>query len=381
MVIEMISRITKTDEFGERSLEMNKFIYFCLILSTSISVISRAEAGEILCRANENSLVIDKTTGTLTLQKDEGGDSPVVVSVRNQVKLVTGKKENTFDLVSNDGKVLMTIQHNGDPSSRYGTAQIGQQAYLCTSDQQLLEYSAPQSKGQYCQGLKSLSNIQNMLMDSGNRLAFPNGPYGLMNGGVCWWHSKFERNAAYLAIYQPKSPKPDHATGMQIIASLKNATSVVMIPGYKNLHDFSADYRREIISTLESWQVQDGIGFAWIRGLNGTPSVDPDTLQKTMDDTYRVVQGQKLIAFLMLKLPGIESHAWLVLHMTKVPGGYDLVVTDSNFVNTTLTLNFRYGMRQLGNYGSAPFLQDTYDNEDVVMINEGRGFCSTVSRN
>ena len=162
---------------------MNKLIYFCLILSATASAISRvAEAGEILCRANENSLVIDKAAGTLTLQKNEAGDFPVVVSVRNQVKLVTGKKENTFDLISNDGKVLMTIQHNGNPSSRYGTAQIGQQAYLCTSDQQLLEYSAPQSKGQYCQDLKSLSKIQNILMDSSNRLAFPNGPYGLMNG-------------------------------------------------------------------------------------------------------------------------------------------------------------------------------------------------------
>ena len=248
------------------------------------------------------------------------------------------------------------------------------------SDQLSVMTQAPQTKRQYCKALGNLAGIQNTLMDSNNRLAFPNGPYGLMHGGVCWWHSKFERNAAYLAIYQPNAAKPDHAAGVQIIAALKSATGVVIIPGYRNLREFSVDYPREIIAVLEQWQIEDGMAFAWVRGLSGTPSVSPDALQKTMDDTYVVVEKQKLIAFLMLKLPGIEAHAWLVLRMKKTFDGYDLVVTDSNFVNSPLVLNFHYGMQQLGRYGSAPFLQDAYNQEDIVMINEGRSFCSTGHR-
>src|SRR5438270_754213 len=41
------------------------------------------------------------------------------------------------------------------------------------------------------------------------RLSFGN-TGGIAHGGVCWWHSRFQRAAIYLTIFRPDLPKPSH---------------------------------------------------------------------------------------------------------------------------------------------------------------------------
>lgn len=85
------------------------------------------------------------------------------------------------------------------------------------------------------------------------------------------------------------------------------------------------------------------VKFNWIRGLRGKKSVSPEKLKSMMDELYQYVNVKGNIAYQKLQMKGLIAHAWLVVNMVKVPGGYDLEVIDSNTPYQTLRYTYRNG--------------------------------------
>ena len=110
--------------------------------------------------------------------------------------------------------------------------------------------SASQEEVKFC----AENDVQKKISNSNNRLSFTNSG-GLVNGGVCWWHSRFTRNANYVAVFSPDKAKPHNKTmrrpkkparkspikrlpapgSVKYILKQIKYGKVVEIPGYKNL--------------------------------------------------------------------------------------------------------------------------------------------------
>lgn len=205
--------------------------------------------------------------------------------------------------------------------------------------------------------------------DEANRLSFVNGG-GLFNGGVCWWHSRFTRNAAYVARFQPFESKPSIAEAKRIIHAIRLGNQIVDVPGYSDLYTFSIDFKNEIQRKLEEWQTADGIGRGdWVRGLQGRTSERADKLATMMDELYQRVMVKHEVVYQKLQLPGITSHAWLVIYMVKEANGYLLTVSDSNFL-TLKTRRYTRGSTQMmyGNKGFVPYIEFTDELQRLDQV-------------
>jgi hypothetical protein len=209
----------------------------------------------------------------------------------------------------------------------------------------------PELKDKFCKDHYPLKQVRQSLQDTRNQLSFRN-QGGLINGGVCWWHSRFTRNTSYLAAFAPDLPTPTNEEAVKIIKKIRKGKRVVVIPGYKDLAAFSYDFRDEIQRELEGWQKVDGfIGQQWAVGLWGSNEVSASEMQERMDDLYQQVIKQDRVTYQMLQIKGIDSHAWLVIDMEKIDdGGYALTVIDSNYTQDHQTYYFRPGMTHLS-YG------------------------------
>lgn len=232
---------------------------------------------------------------------------------------------------------------------------------------------AQDAKSQYC----AKTDLKQQLNDGENRLAFRNHG-GLMNGGVCWWHSRFLRNASYLAYFSPEKPIPQDtyitkkrrkssgrgytqyevpAPGSihAILDSIKSGNEVVEITGFENLNDFSRHFRSEIIELLEKWQIEDGfIKQQWIVGLSGSHIVEPSKLEEIMNETFERVNNDEIV-YHKLQIKGIVAHAWLVQDMVKTDKGYKLFVIDSNY-NSITTYEYQMGDQSLYHRGYGQFV-------------------------
>ncbi len=220
-----------------------------------------------------------------------------------------------------------------------------------------------QNENQFCIDRKDHGYYQKILLDYQNTLAFRN-QGGLINGGVWWWHSRFPRNATYLAIYKPNLPKPNAAEAKKIIKLIRKAEKIVIIPGYKNLYDFSYEYENEIQEELEDWQKASGtIGFQWIKGLAGSTKKNKDEFKKNMDELYKRVNLNKDIVYQKLQIEGIMAHAWLVTRMDKTQNGYLVYVIDSNYQGI-MKYQYKYGMESFSFSSYGEFMNYTnFDNE------------------
>ncbi len=123
---------------------------------------------------------------------------------------------------------------------------------------------ASESKEQFCADRLQLSYVKDLARDASNLMSFENRG-GFRKGGVCWWHSRFQRASLYLTHYNPAAEKPDAHTARQIIRTLRNANDVVEIPGFKNFLEFSTHFAKEIQNELESWQKFESVRFTCIR--------------------------------------------------------------------------------------------------------------------
>lgn len=234
----------------------------------------------------------------------------------------------------------------------------------------------PTSKSEYCERIKTRTYAQDVLLSERNQISFQN-QGGIGGGGVCWWHSMFTRNAAYLTVFKPELPRPDKEEIKGIISDIKNKRGVVEIPGYRDLAEFSRDNGDEILKTLESWQVEDGaFGFGWIRGLKGKPEVKASKLKSMMDELYHLVNTEKRVIYQKLQMPGITAHAWIVAKMEKTDDGYVLTTVDSNFPLEVLKYQYRNGDTKLDYFGNTTFVPYTSrSNDEKKFASAQRDYC------
>lgn len=229
---------------------------------------------------------------------------------------------------------------------------------------------ASESFIQFCSDRLNKENyVKNLTRDSKNLMAFRNSG-GIANGGVCWWHSRFQRNALYLTSYDPAARKPTDEEAQILVKAIRSGDQIVEIPGYRNFRDFSADHQSLIQRELEKWQKNDGITkFNWVIGLSGTNTVNTETLRRMMDELYEEVEVKGNISYQKLQIKGITAHAWLVVNMKKLDfGGYDLEVLDSNYPNQTNIYQYRVGQTHFNHmyYGEfTPYLERTGEIEKL----------------
>jgi hypothetical protein len=201
---------------------------------------------------------------------------------------------------------------------------------------------AATSASQLCKNYKKKNYFKKIITSSSNRLTFKN-KGGLLNGGVCWWHSRFTRNAIYLATFSPQKDRPTQIEIKKIIRQIRKGSSVVEIPGYQNLEEFSYSNQDLIQKELEKWQIIDGfVNQQWIVGLWGSTSKTEKKLKKWMDKLFKYVSVNDNIAYQKLQMKGIDAHAWLVYDMDKTRHGYKIKVIDSNSYSTR-TINYTNG--------------------------------------
>lgn len=231
------------------------------------------------------------------------------------------------------------------------------------------------SEESFCADRQDKNFVKELASDPVNLMTFSNHG-GIANGGVCWWHSRFQRNALYLTVFKPELDRPSQSEARDIIKQIRHAKNIVVIPGYNNFAEFSEENEALIQRELEKWQKGDGIlRFAWVKGLQGDPKVSPEKMKQLMDQIYEDVEVKNNIAYNKLQIPGIDAHAWLVVHMEKVEGGYDLEILDSNFPRETTIYQYREGDVDF-NYHSyfifTPYLEKTNEMDNINKVIEKR---------
>lgn len=232
-----------------------------------------------------------------------------------------------------------------------------------------LSYVPSQSKEEFCADRKDKSFVKSLAQYRGNLLSFSNHG-GLVNGGVCWWHSRFQRNALYLTYFNPTLPKPDRKTAITLIRDIRNMDGLTEIPGFNNFEEFSMAFEKEIQDELERWQRFESIRFTWIRGLRGASSVSAEWLKTLMDNLYEEVVTNNHIAFQKLQMKGVTAHAWLVINMVKTADGYDLEVLDSNLPYQTTSYQYRVGDNHLQYPYVGQFVPYLENVNEMTWLNE-----------
>ncbi len=72
--------------------------------------------------------------------------------------------------------------------------------------------------------------------------------------------------------------------------------------------------------------------------------------------------------WVMLQMPGVVSHAFLILEMKKAASGYHLKIIDSNRPKLTREIDYQYGDHSL-ELGSTPFVPYVGFQNDFKKIN------------
>ncbi|MBC7428284.1 MAG: hypothetical protein H7336_06715 [Bacteriovorax sp.] len=243
-------------------------------------------------------------------------------------------------------------------------------AALACSASLMASTTASQSMDQFCADRSDLASVKELTLSSSNMMAFQNHG-GIGGGGVCWWHSRMQRNALYLTKYNPADPKPSNEEAAVIVAKIRDGKEIVTIPGYRNFSEFTNNHQAQVQRELEKWQKGEGILKAsWIIGLKGDSTVAASELKTMMDELYKYVVVDGNIAYEKLQIKGITAHAWLVVNMKPTSVGYDLQIIDSNFPNWTSSYRYTEGMTSFNHqyYGSfTPYLERTGEMEKIAL--------------
>lgn len=234
----------------------------------------------------------------------------------------------------------------------------------------------PQNKNEFCTRFNDPVSVKNFSYEATNLMAFKNNG-GLFNGGVCWWHSRFQRNIFYLSLFRPDLPRPNAKELKSLIKEIRNGQSIVTIPGFANFTEFSSINQKEIQSELNSWQLYDGVVLgSWIDGLEGDTRVEPSKLKQSLVELYDYVEKKNKVAYQKLQIKGITSHAWLVIGMKTMPSGYEVGYVDSNNPQMCQNYSFKNGddsfyIKGYGNF--VPYLGFTREEERLTTV--ARSYC------
>lgn len=243
----------------------------------------------------------------------------------------------------------------------------------------------PQSKEEFCTRFEDRPEARDLLQtystESVNLMAFKNDG-GLFNGGVCWWHSRFQRNIFYLSVFRPDLEKPKTLSQLKaLIRSIRLAQSVLIIPGYHNFEEFSRENQKLIQAELNDWQLYDGVVLGgWMDGLKGDTKIAAPVLESMMKDVYQYVSLSKKIAYQKLQIKGITSHAWLVVGMKKTESGFEIGYLDSNSPRMSLNYTYKSGDTSffIKGYGDfVPYLE--FKREEERLTSVARKFCGLKS--
>lgn len=214
--------------------------------------------------------------------------------------------------------------------------------------------------------------LARLAADPDMRIAVPNHG-GIGNGGVCWWHSRFQRAAWYLARFAPEKSRPTAREARALIRRIVARNEVVEIPGFSDLRRFTSAYRAELQRELDAWQIRDGVlNQAYLRGLSGQSRFrDAAKMKARMDAVYAAVVAARPrgdVVWLMLQMAGIVSHASLVSTMSaEADGGYVLAVVDSNHPGRLVHYRYRPGDLEL-----APWDFEMHDYANVPYVGFSR---------
>lgn len=244
----------------------------------------------------------------------------------------------------------------------------------------LIAASLPQNKPEFCSRYDDLTIMSDMGSAPQNLMSFKN-QGGLLNGGVCWWHSRFQRNILYLSQFRPDLPKINPKELKPLIKEIRAGKSIVIIPGFSNFEEFSETYKKEILKELEAWQIYDGVVLGkWVDGLKGETKIEASLLKQKMDELYNYVQVDKKIAYQKLQIKGITSHSWLIVKIKKLDSGYDLALIDSNNPKHTENYSYKIGDESFfdKSYGNfVPYLEFT--REETRLSTIAKAYCEIVS--
>lgn len=240
----------------------------------------------------------------------------------------------------------------------------------------------PTTKGEFCARYTDTTVLSTYTSESSNLMAFKNDG-GIFNGGVCWWHSRFQRNIFYLSIFRPDLNPPTTTEVRSLIKEIRAGQSIVTIPGFSNFSDFSESYKNEIQSELNAWQRFDGIVWGvWIDGLKGSTKVAPTVLNTMMDTLFQYVEVDKKIAYQKLQIKGITSHAWLIVGIKKEVNGYEIGLIDSNMPKMSRNYSYKIGDSSFNekSYGDfVPYLGFTREESRISSV--AKKFCGITHLN
>lgn len=230
-------------------------------------------------------------------------------------------------------------------------------------------YGAPStSEAEFCADREDKDYPRALATYPNNLMGF-NNHGGIANGGVCWWHARFQRNSLYLVYYQPNEKKDSHEVVLGKIKKIREAKEVVVINGFDDFYHFTSVYDQEIQRELEKWQKSDGIiKFKWVTGLKGKPVVSAQKFKAIMDDLYTDVMINKNIVYQKLQTRGITAHSWLVLNVTVTNEGYDLLVVDSNLAREQFIYSYKLGDTSFEHPVYGKFTPYTENEKELQLV-------------
>lgn len=227
----------------------------------------------------------------------------------------------------------------------------------------LHDVKPPTSKKELCS--MSERNFQSLMCQNNNRLGIDN-QSGLfkLETGLCWWISKFHRQATHLAHYCPDCKKPDFTSRdgkkklKKILNGIVKSKGAVEIPGYKNLFEFTSDpvVKEALLKRLRHWMAGDTfLRMQWTKSLEGnsgwsnylnvtenynddffTPTLENlkskklsapmtkkrkkmiDRQHQEIETVFNEVNDQNKLSYIMLQTPGLTAHSAVVFDAKKL---------------------------------------------------------------
>lgn len=172
-----------------------------------------------------------------------------------------------------------------------------------------------------------------------------NNPPGTFGTGLCWWHSRFQRNATYLANYFPGKNPPSDKQAKKIIRAIATGRVVVEIPGFANLREFSSTYKSMIVKELNRMTMMDFPNLKVFDRFGDTSEMHRNEMWTMMNDIHQKMLQHPQLMFLRQKKDlhnFVSSHSVLLLKIEKVeedtgapwPHDKNIVGFDLTYVNS-----------------------------------------------
>ena len=216
-------------------------------------------------------------------------------------------------------------------------------------------------------------------------------PDGDFKTGLCWFHTRFQRSATYLADYHPELPKPTDNEAQAIIDKIAAGEQVVTVPGFADLDAFSKAHWGKIERKLNTKAYGCIANGDCAKRLGDRSRTSPNDLKARMTNLYDRMLNDPQILFLRIKPANTQilmSHSLLVLGMEPIrakafPGnplsgltaiGYRLRIQDPN-KSSPEYVNYTFGDTALKDADTTFVPNEDFDDELVDFKKAITSFC------